>query len=207
MRVPLATILLLCAAALPASAAAFNEDFSASPETRGWRTFGNANLCQWNQATKSLQVTWDSSQPNSYFYLPIGTVLAKSDDFSFSFDLKMQDIQFGTSPNRTNTFQIAVGLMNFRSGTNASYYRGAGTSATYGVRNIVEWDFFPDDGYGATWASTVVSTNSRWLPAHNFPLELTPGALYRIALSYTASNQTLLTSATKNGVPYGLPPD
>src|SRR5258705_3394466 len=78
---PLALILVAWAAALHASAAAYSEDFSASPQTRGWRTFGNSDLLQWNRASQNLQVTWDSSQPNSYFYLSIGTVLAKSDDF------------------------------------------------------------------------------------------------------------------------------
>jgi hypothetical protein len=119
----------------------------------------------------------------------------------------MRDIRFGASAGKTNTFEIAIGLMNSHSATNLNYYRGAGVSSTYGVRNLVEWNFFPDDGYGATWATTVVSTNNRILPAHNIGLELTTGDLYHITLSYAASNQTLRTSATKNGAPYGLSPD
>ncbi|HUR46696.1 MAG TPA: hypothetical protein VMZ27_12535 [Candidatus Saccharimonadales bacterium] len=190
-----------------AGAAVYVENFASNPSLRSWHAFGQANLFQWDSFNENVNVTWDSSQPNSFFYWNLGTVLTKTDDFSFSFDLRLKDIQFGASPGRSNTFQIAAGLMNFRSATNSNYYRGAGTSATYGVKNIVEWDFFPDDGYGATWATTVVSTNNRWLPAHNFPLELTPGAFYRISVSYTASNQTLVTRATKNGAAYGLPPD
>src|SRR4051812_16645701 len=129
-------------AALSVSAAVYVEDFSADPGSRGWRVFGNSNLFQWNKGGQNLDVTWNSSEPNSFFFMSLGTVLAKSDDFSFTFELKLKDLQFGTSVNRTNTFQVAAGLMNFRSGTNANYYRGAGTSAAYGVRNVAEWDFF-----------------------------------------------------------------
>jgi hypothetical protein len=203
----LCSLLVWLTAALLGRAAVYQEDFSADPAAHGWRTFGNSSLFHWNPTNANLEVTWNSSQSNSYFYLPFGTVLAKSDDFSFSFDLKMKDLKFGTSSNRPSTFQISVGLLNFHAATNGSYYRGAGTAATYGMRNFVDWSFFPDDGYGATWATTVVSTNLRYLPAHNFPLELTTNDLYQITLSYAASNQTLRTTAMKNGAPYGLPPN
>lgn len=60
---------------------------------------------------------------------------------------------------------------------------------------------------GDTFATTVVSSNRSFLPAHNFPLELTLNDRFRFTLTYTASNHTLRTTATRNGAPYGMPPD
>jgi hypothetical protein len=193
--------------ALTANAALIVEDFSGDPKVSGWKSFGEASLFRWESTNEALEVTWDSSRTNSFFYLPLKTVLAKSDDFSFSFDLRLHDIELGVSPGKTNTFEIAIGLLNSRSITNANYFRGAGQSAAYGVRNLVEFDYFPDAGVGATFASTVVSTNNRIKPAHNFPLEMTVNDLFHITLSYTASNQLLRTTCLKNGAPYGLSPN
>lgn len=199
-------IAIQLAAALPGGAAAFQENFATDPFVRGWRTFGDASLFNWNGANENLEVTWDSSHTNSFCYLPLGTILTKADDFSFSFDVRLSDIQLGASPGKTNEFQIAAGLLNYTSATNANAFRGAGQSAAYGVRNLVEFDYFPDAGFGETFASTVVSTNNRIYPAHNFPLRMTTGDTFRITFAYTASNQLLRTSATKNGAPFGLPP-
>jgi len=182
------------------------EDFAGDPQSRGWQTFGDSSLFGWNSPNQNLAITWDSSKSNSFFYFPLRTILTKAEDFSFAFDLRLRDIQMGASGTKSNTFEIAVGLLNSRTITNANYFRGAGQSATYGVRNLVEFDYFPDDGFGATFASSVVSTNNRIRPAHNFPLEMTTGDLFRITLTYTAGNQTLRTSATKNGAPFGLSP-
>jgi hypothetical protein len=193
--------------ALTANAALIIEDFSDDPKMSGWKSFGEESLFRWDSTNKALEVTWDSSRTNSFFYLPLKTVLAKSDDFSFSFDLRLHDIRLGVSPGKTNTFEIATGLLNSRSITNANYLRGAGQSATYGVRNLVEFDYFPDAGVGATFASTVVSTNNRIRPVHNFPLEMTVNDLFRLTLTYTASNQILRTTCFKNGGPYGLSPN
>ena len=67
----------------------FTENFSADPLQNGWQIFGDTNLFQWDSTNQNLDVTWDSSQTNSYFYNPLGTILAKSDDFSLSFDLQL----------------------------------------------------------------------------------------------------------------------
>jgi hypothetical protein len=206
-----ATLRRLCVASLLAAAsscgaAVFQEDFATDPAARGWRRFGDASLFWWDSTNRNLNVTWDSSRTNSFFHRPLGTILTKAEDFSFSFDLRLRDIRLGATPGKTNEFQIAVGLLNFASATNANAFRGAGQSATYGVRNLVEFDYFPDAGFGETFATTVVSTNNRIYPAHNFPLEMTPDDTFRLTLTYTASNQLLRTTATKNGVPFGLPP-
>src|SRR4051812_43479302 len=69
------------------NAASVSEDFSADPNTRGWRSFGDASLFHWNATNQNLGVTWDSSGTNSYFWLPLHTIISKSDEFSLTFDL------------------------------------------------------------------------------------------------------------------------
>src|SRR5206468_2846795 len=115
------TVWLACALGLTLSASAVvvSEDFTANPAQRGWRAFGDRSLFRWNASNQNLEVTWDSSHANSFFYLPLGTVLAKSDDFSFSFDLRLIDIRVGSTPGKSNEFEIAVGLLNYRNATNA----------------------------------------------------------------------------------------
>lgn len=195
--------IFVLAAALPCGAAGLSEDFAADPIWHGWRVFGDATLFTWNETNQNLEVTWDSSHTNSFFYRPLGTVLAKSDDFSFSFDLRLRDIQVGRTPGKSNEFEIAIGLLHYRSATNADFFRGAGVNSTYGVRNVFEFDYFPDAGFGDTWATTVVSSNNVFAFAHDFPLTLSPTDVFRITLAYTASNELVRATATKNGAPFG----
>ncbi len=191
-------------AALAGEGAVILEDFATDPAEHGWRTFGDASLFYWNALDQNLAVTWDSSHSNSFFRLPLGTVLAKADDFEFSFDLRLSDIRLGNTPGKTNEFEIAAGLLNYRSATNARAFRGAGVSPSYGVRNIVEFDYFPDAGAGDTFSTTVISTNNVFAYSNNFPLELTLQDTFRITMSYSASNQVLLSSAKRNGLPFAL---
>jgi hypothetical protein len=201
-----ALVLLGMAAALSSgNAAVIAESFATDPLPRGWRRTGETNLFRWNAAGGNLDVTWDSARSNSYFHLPLGTIVSQSDDFSLAFDLRVSDIAIGTSPGKPYTFQIAVGLLNLGSATATNFFRGAGHSA-FGPRNIVEFSYFPDSGFGATFAPTVASTNNRIAFSDNHPLELTTGDLFRIAIDYSASNQLLKTAVTRNGAPFGLPP-
>jgi hypothetical protein len=202
-----AGLILLLTLGAAASAAVVQEDFSTDPAAHGWIRFGDQTLFRWNSSEQWVDVTWDSSRSNSFIARPLGTILSMADDFSFSFDLRLRDIQVGTTPGKSNEFEIAVGLIQLASATNSNAYRGAGQNATYGVHNLVEFDYFPDAGFGDTFATTVVSTNNRIFPAHTFPLALTAGDLFRMTLSYTAADQTLRTRATRNGLPYGLAPD
>jgi hypothetical protein len=113
-------------ATLSLGAATITESFSSDPIARGWKTFGDHSLFAWNATNQNLAVTWDSSRSNSYFYLPLGTVLSKSDDFSFAFDLRLSDIAIGLSSNKPCTFQIAIGLLNSQSATKTNFYVGTG---------------------------------------------------------------------------------
>jgi len=204
-------ILLWLAAALPLGAAVLDEDFASDPAARGWQSIGDSSLFHWNSSSRSMDVTWDSSRTNSFFALPLGTVLTKADDFSFSFDVQLSDIHSGTTPGKSNEFQIAIGLIGRASAIRMNAFRGAGTSSLYGVRNVVEFNYFKFDhvpllGYGDTFASVVISTNNQIWPVHN-ELTMTTGDNFRITLEYTASNQLLRTKALRNGTPYGMAPD
>jgi len=172
------------------AAATITENFSANPLQNGWQIFGNTNLFQWDSTNQNLRVTWDSSQPNSYFYYPLGTILAKNDDFSLAFDLELDDVQvagFG--------FELAIGLLNLSDATSTNFARGTGSSSP----NLVELDYFPDVGYGPTVWPLFVDTNSLF----NFNSE-TDYAIYapilddwyHVVMTYTASNQTMVTTMT-----------
>lgn len=183
--------------------ATISETFSVDPQQAGWRVVGEAALFQWNATNENLEVTWDSSRTNSYFHRPLGTVLSRSDDFSLGFDLRLRDLAIGTSPGKPYTFQIAIGLISISNAIATNFFRGAGQSA-FGPRNLVEFDYFADSGFGATIAPTVVSTNNRIAFSDNHPLEMAVGDAFHIAMTYTASNQVLRTAVTRNGSPYGL---
>ncbi len=187
----------------PASASELTETFTTDPLAREWRTSGDSTLFRWNAAEGSLDITWDSSRSNSFCFRPLGTVLTRTESFRLTFALRLTNLQLGTTPGKPAEFPIAVGLINQSMTTNANAYRGAGVSGTYGVRNLIEWDFFADAGFGDTWATTVVSSNNVFTYGHSFPVPLIPGDLYRVTLAYTASNQVLRTSALRNGQPMG----
>src|SRR5207247_8017014 len=114
----------------PASGAVtFQEDFASDPMTRNWRAYGDSSLFSWNANNGVLEVTWDSSRPNSYFALPLNTVVSRSDDFSFGFDLRLRDITIVTSPSKPFTFQLALGLDSLTQATATNFLRGTGTTS------------------------------------------------------------------------------
>src|SRR5216110_1712589 len=93
-------------------ATVLHEDFSSDPLEGRWQIFGDRSLFQWDSSAQVLAVTWDSSHSNSFFHLPLGLVLTAADDFSFAFDLRLQDIRAGSTPDKSNEFEIAIGLLN-----------------------------------------------------------------------------------------------
>jgi hypothetical protein len=189
-------------------AAVIMEDFSSSPYARGWKAFGDTNLFRWNSTNQNLEVTWDSSRTNSFFHFPLGTIVSSNDDFSLAFDLRLHDIAVGASPGRPDTFEVAIGFVNSINATNPNAFRGAGISSTYGVRNAIEFDYFPAAGIiDATFAPTIISSNNAIKFSDNHPLEMTTNDLFHIAMTYTGSNRVLKTAVTRNGVPYGKPPN
>jgi hypothetical protein len=192
-------LLVLALAALRAWPAQWVEDFATDPSARGWRAFGDTNLFHWDSSRQDLEVTWDSSRPNSYFYRSLGTILAKTDDAQLSFDLQLDDIAVGVNPTRPFTFELGVGLVNLTNATSTNFVRGTATASP----NLLEFDYFPDSGFGATVSPVIVSSNSQFIPAFSFPLELTVHDLFHVAMLYSATNQTLSTTMTRNGAPFG----
>ncbi|HLX95699.1 MAG TPA: hypothetical protein VKU37_08135, partial [Verrucomicrobiae bacterium] len=198
MRVSLLIMWGLVAAS-NCGAATFQENFANDPQADGWNIFGDTNLFQWDATNQNLEVTWDSSQSNSYFYHSLGTIVAKSDGFSLAFDLQLNDIAIGVDPAKPDTFELAVGFINLVSATSTNLERGVGINPTHGARNVGEFDYFPDSGYGATISPTLISSNNQFATTFAHPFTLDPGALFHVTMTYTASNQTLQTMATRNG--------
>jgi len=195
-----------CLALSVANAATFTEDFSSNPAGNGWQIFGNTNLFQWDRTNQNLRVTWDSSQPNSYFHRPLGTILARDDDLQLSFVLTFEDYAGGVRPGKPYAFPAAIGFLNLDNATHTNFSRGAGINATYGPRNLVEFTFFPAfDVFLPTIAQIVISTNNTWLYNHDNLREMTPGETFRVTMDYAAATQTLTTTVSNNTAQYGQP--
>lgn len=199
----------------PSFAATASENFASDPLQNGWREFGNTNLFHWNPTNQNLEVTWDSRETNSFFHFPLGTILSRSDDFTVEFDLLLNDIASGIESGKTGGLEIGVGFLNFSTATNANFMRGA----FGGAPNLFEFDYFPKGYYefggmtyevAATATPTFISTNSfDYAPTIFAPYieELPTNLVAHFRLSFTASNQTLVTLLTTNGTPFFQPPD
>jgi hypothetical protein len=167
------------------------EYFVNNPFQDGWQVFGDANLFQWDSTSLNLDVTWDSSQSNSYFYHPLGTILTSNDDFSLAFDLQLSQAQASGYG-----FELALGLFNLAQATNAGFQRSSGEGGT--SPDLVEFDYFPDVGFGPTLWPTFVDTNSDF-NVYDFSTDYAIyapilGDWYHIVMTYTASNLTMVTT-------------
>jgi hypothetical protein len=191
-----------------------SQDFSTDPLQNDWREFGNKNLFYWNPTNQNLEVTWDSRQSNSFFFVPLGTSLTRNDDFSIEFDLLLNDIVSGIEPGKTGGLEIGFGFFNFATATNTTFMRGS----FGGAPNLVEFDYFPKGYYvfggmttevAATTTPTFISTNSfNYAPTIFAPyiMELPTNIVVHIQMNFTASNQTLVTLLTTNGATFFQPP-
>jgi hypothetical protein len=180
------------------------EDFVNNPALDGWGFFGDTNLFVWQPGGKNLAVTWDSSQPNSYFYHPLQTILGKSDSFSMAFDLYLTDIAGGLNANEPYNFELATGFQDFSQASQPDFDRGGDAL----VPDLVEFDYFPTDPTGspATIWPGVFSTNNSlsyngvsdqtFMP---LPLDVT----MRVTMSFDSPSQTVFTTITTNGVSIG----
>ncbi|MDB6036542.1 MAG: hypothetical protein JWM99_383 [Verrucomicrobiales bacterium] len=205
-----ASLAVICST--QSSAATIAQDFSGDPFSDGWRISGDTNLFHWDKTNQNLQVTWDSSRPNSYFYHPLGTVLARDDDFSIGFDLFLNDIMSGNEPGKTGALEIGIGLFNFIGATRTNFMRGA----FGGAPNVVEFDYFPAgyfEGFGdvaPTTTATFVSNNGfAYAPTMFTPyvLALPTNQTVHVSMNFTGSNQTLRLLVTTNSVSLAQFPD
>lgn len=173
-----------------ARAVTFTENFKNDPAQNGWQIYGNTNLFQWDSTNDDMNVTWDSSQTNSYFYHSLGTTLTRNDNFTIAFDLELSEAEASGYG-----FELAIGLLNISEATNADFQRSTGANSP----DLVEFDYFPDVGYGATVWPLFVDTNS--LFNYNGPSDYAIYApnlddWYHIVMSYAASDQTMVTTMT-----------
>jgi hypothetical protein len=186
----LASVFVLSVASVRATI--ITENFTGNPAANGWKTFGKSDLFEWNATNANLEVTWDSTNVNSYFYLPLGTVLTVADDFSVGFDLKITDVPVA------NGFELALGFLNFQSATNAGFRRGSG----YESPNLAEFDYFPD--FFSPSLTTIDANNIFNFLFDDVPLE--NQQTYRIEFSHVAGVPFVTGQILTNGVVYGTFP-
>jgi hypothetical protein len=181
-----------------APAATVLEDFATDPAMRGWGTVGDASLLSWNSANQNLEVTWDSSQSNSFYCLPLGTVLAATDEFAFAFDLRLSDLTAGYDPAKPYSFELAIGLINLAQASATNFLRGSGS----GTPNLLEFDYFPDDGSGFFSLDATMSDTNAQMQFFYANVALGIGDTYRISIHHGAGNSTVESVVTQNGAPF-----
>jgi len=173
----------------PGRAATITENFATNPLANGWNIYGETNLFTWDSTNQAEDVTWDSSQPDSFLYLPLGNVLAIDDDFSLSFDLQIFD-----AVGYNYSMQLAVDLFRFSDATNANYSRADAT-----LPNVFEFGYFPDvTGYGDFITASLYDTNANFFTASD-NLALNPGTTYSVTLWHTAGSTNLTGQVLADG--------
>jgi hypothetical protein len=174
------------------------ENFATDPALRRWETFGEAGLIRWNSDAENIDVTWDSSRPNSFLRLPLGTIMTRRDDFDVSLDLLLHDFSAGVNPNKPGTFQLAFGFQNYADAERSTFFRAGANAAP----NLVEFNFMPDTGFGPTIWPAAMSTNGamNYSGASDFSnFDLPIGEVMRVSLAYRATNETLTITIMTNG--------
>ena len=170
------------------------ENFSANPLANGWAAHGDESLFEWDAEGGALAVTWDSEKPNSNFQRPLGLTLTEADTFAFAFDIALDEVKAGHLDGQPYTFEVAVGLMSIESGKADGFSRGTGTDSP----NLVEWDYFPDTGFGATISPAIASGKSQFAAGFTFPAELVVGKKYSVRMEYDPAERTLKTFMLEN---------
>jgi hypothetical protein len=171
-------------------AATITENFASDPSFNGWHVYGDTNLFQWDSTNKNLAVTWDSSQTNSYFYLPLGRTLTKADSFCLQFDLNLTDA------TASNYFQLAIGLCNFADATSTNFSRANFTSP-----NLFEFDYFPDgpSSFGPSIDATLIDANNNLYFADDASKPMLTNTVYRVVLIHRAGESTISGTVYTNG--------
>jgi hypothetical protein len=175
-------------------ATTITEKFTSDPANNGWKIFGDTNLFRWDPVNQNLAVTWDSSQTNSYFYRPLGTVLAIDDDFSVEFDLNLTDATAGGYGS-----ELAVGFLHLTDATSPDFLRTSGSSP-----NVAEFDYFPPSMIAPSVNGTLIdASNNFYFGFDSVPLD--PGVTYHVRVAHAAGDQLLTWEVFTNGVLYASP--
>jgi len=192
---PLDPWLLLFALVLtvsPGRAATITENFATNPLANGWNIYGETNLFTWDSTNLVEDVTWDSSQPDSFLYRPLNNVLAIDDDFSLSFDLKLNDATgYGYS------MQLAVDLFHLTDATNANYSHADGT-----LPNVFEFAYFPGTGeVSPSLDATLTDSNVDYYFAYDNQV-LNPGVTYSVTIAHAAGSPIVTGQVLADGAPF-----
>ena len=172
------------------------EDFSSNPLANGWAVHGDESLFKWDAEAGVLAVTWDSERPNSMFHRPLGLTLTEADAFAFAFDITYwMTVKAGHRDGQPYTFEVALGLLNIGSAKADGFSRGTGSDSP----NLVEWDYFPDTGFGATISTAVASAKSQFSAGFTFPAEMTAGETYSVRMEFDPAGRELKTFMLQNG--------
>ena len=174
------------------------ESFATDPLANGWVLHGDESLFEWDAETGTLEVAWDSEKPNSYFYRPLGQSLTEKDSFAFTFQLTLDEVKAGHLDGQPYTFEVAIGLLNLEAAKEGGLMRGTGTDSP----NLVEWDYFPDTGFGATVSPALASSKSEFSAGFTFPAELTKGKVYTVRMEYDGSTGVLKSEMLDDGKPW-----
>ena len=172
------------------------EGFSSDPMANGWAMHGDESLFKWNAESGALALTWDSEKPNSYFYRPLGLTLTEGDHFAFTFDIVFNQVKAGYLDGQPYTFEVALGLVNIESAKADVFNRGNGTDSP----NLLEWDYFPDTGFGATISSAIASTTSQFAAGFTFPAAMVIGETYSVRMEFNPGKRALKTFMLQNGI-------
>ncbi len=170
------------------------EDFSTDPLASRWVVHGDESLFEWDAEAGVLAVTWDSEKPNSSFHCPLGLVLTEADAFAFTFDIAFAEVKAGHLDGQPYTFEVAVGLVDIESVKADGFSRGTGSDSP----NLVEWDYFPDTGFGATVSPAIASRKSQFAAGFTFPAALAVGEKYSVRMEYDSGERTLKTFMLEN---------
>lgn len=216
MKKVLCAILVLGLAAVPATrATTITENFTTNPYQDGWQLFGNTNLFYWDSTNHQLDVTWDSTQTNSYFYYPLNDYLSRSDDFSLEFDLVLNDIASGVETGKTGPLELGFGFLHQSDALSTNFMRGAYGSAP----NVAEFNYYTYGYYnfgGTIYPSPntaapgfISGTGLDYAPEDlsAYEVGLPTNETVHVQFTFTGYNQTAVLVLTTNGVPLAqLPP-
>lgn len=170
------------------------ENFTTNPALDGWRVFGNTNLFQWDATNRVLEVTWDSTQTNSYFGCPLGRTYTRADGFYVRFDVQLSD---ATAYN--GGMELAIGLLHYFDATNSSFSR-----ADFNSPNVCEFDYFPQFSYSGTVypnsaEASLVDASGLDLYFASDNLTLNPGVTYRVELIHQAGAGAITCDVSARG--------
>jgi hypothetical protein len=170
------------------------ETFANDPALDGWQAYGDTNLFHWNPTNHVLDVTWDSTQANSYFYHPLGKTYTKADGFYLRFDLQLNDaVAFNGGS------QLSIGLLHYVDATNSGFSRANFTST-----NLCEFDYFPQFTYGTTVypdsvEASVIDATGFGLFFASDNVTLTSNVTYRVELIHQPGAGSVTCTVSTNG--------